>query len=183
MTLRESVRICSHSSLFNELYKEYYKNQSEDNLINYSILYREVCGELLNKIENPNSDLKLYITEKDEEDFSNLVPDERGLLTYPIPDGYFKTENIPGKMPIDEETKRLKEKDLDELKRRWVRMRELREYESERLTGFSEKAEILNGRFAMFFLVTGLLTELWTGETVPDQIATMGRTLGFIGLG
>ena len=120
---------------------------------------------------------------EDEEDFSNLVPDERGLLTYPIPDGYFKTENIPGKMPIDEETKRLKEKDLDELKRRWVRMRELREYESERLTGFSEKAEILNGRFAMFFLVTGLLTELWTGETVPDQIATMGRTLGFIGLG
>jgi len=71
MTLRESVRICSHSSLFNELYKEYYKNQSEDNLINYSILYREVCGELLNKIENPNSDLKLYITEKDEEDFSS----------------------------------------------------------------------------------------------------------------
>ena len=62
-------------------------------------------------------------------------------------------------------------------------MRELREYESERLTGFSEKAEILNGRFAMFFLVTGLLTELWTGETVPDQIAILGRTLGFIGLG
>ena len=120
---------------------------------------------------------------EDEEDFSDLVPDERGLLTYPIPDGYFKTENIPGKMPIDEETKRLKEKDLDELKRRWVRMRELREYESERLTGFSEKAEILNGRFAMFFLVTGLLTELWTGETVPDQIAILGRTLGFIGLG
>ena len=71
MTLRELVRACSHSSLFNELYKEYYKNQSEDNLINYSILYREVCSELSNKIENPNSDLKLYVTVKDEEDFSD----------------------------------------------------------------------------------------------------------------
>jgi hypothetical protein len=71
MILRELVRTCSHSSVFNILYKEYYKNQSEDNLINYSILYREVCDELLNKLKNPNSDLKLYITEKDEEDFTD----------------------------------------------------------------------------------------------------------------
>ena len=55
---------------------------------------------------------------EDEEDFSDLVPNERGLLTYPIPEGYFRTENIPGKTEPDEELQRLKAKDLDELKRR-----------------------------------------------------------------
>ena len=50
------------------------------------------------------------------------------------------------------------------------------------MTGFSEQAEIVNGRTAMFFLVVGLLTELWTGQSIPDQIFTMLRVGGFVGL-
>jgi hypothetical protein len=39
-----------------------------------------------------------------------------------------------------------------------------------------------NGRFAMFFLVVGLLTEYWTGVTFPGQIEEMLRVGGFIEL-
>ena len=53
----------------------------------------------------------------------------------------------------------------------WMIMRDRREYEESRLTGFSEQAEIINGRTAMFFLVTGLLTEYWTGQTIPEQVS------------
>ena len=30
----------------------------------------------------------------------------------------------------------------------------------------------------MFFLVVGLLTEYWTGQSIPDQVVTMARILG-----
>lgn len=95
MILRELVRTCSHSSVFNILYKEYYKNQSEDSLINYSILYREVCDELLSKLKNPNSDLKLYITEKDEEDFTDPFFPKKvvGICLY--------SEKLDELLPID----------------------------------------------------------------------------------
>jgi hypothetical protein len=34
----------------------------------------------------------------------------------------------------------------------------------------------------MFFLIVGLLTELWTGQSIPEQVVTMARVGGFIGL-
>ena len=42
---------------------------------------------------------------------------------------------------------------------------------------WSEQAEIINGRSAMFFIVVGLLTELWTGQSIPEQVVTMARFL------
>ena len=51
----------------------------------------------------------------------------------------------------------------------------------ERVWGLTEQAEIINGRTAMFFLVVGLLTEYWTGQSIPDQVFTMLRVGSFIG--
>ena len=49
--------------------------------------------------------------------------------------------------------------------------------------GFVPVAEIVNGRLAMFFLVTGLLTEYWTGVSLPGQVEEMLRISGVIGFG
>ena len=66
------------------------------------------------------------------------------------------------------------------LEKKWRNVRLDEEYEEKRLTGWSKQAEMYNGRFAMFFLVTGLLTEKWTGVTFPGQIEELLRTTGFI---
>lgn len=110
-------------------------------------------------------------------------PDAEEGFGYYIPEGYFRTENIPGKTPQDAATLARKTKDLEALTKKWQRKRRQREYQEARFTGFSENAEILNGRFAMFFLVTGLATEQFTGQSIPEQIETGLRTLGVIGLG
>eukprot|EP00186_Timspurckia_oligopyrenoides_P000814 CAMPEP_0182444636 /NCGR_PEP_ID=MMETSP1172-20130603/3033_1 /TAXON_ID=708627 /ORGANISM="Timspurckia oligopyrenoides, Strain CCMP3278" /LENGTH=171 /DNA_ID=CAMNT_0024640245 /DNA_START=66 /DNA_END=581 /DNA_ORIENTATION=+ len=62
----------------------------------------------------------------------------------------------------------------------WKKQRLTEEAEMNKLFGWTRRAETLNGRVAMFFFVTGLLTEYWTGESVPDQIETLLRTLGVI---
>ena len=54
------------------------------------------------------------------------------------------------------------------------------QYEAARLLGWTKQAETYNGRFAMFFLVVGLLTEYWTGVSLPGQIEEMLRVAGVI---
>mmetsp|Transcript_20340 Transcript_20340/g.42620 ORF Transcript_20340/g.42620 Transcript_20340/m.42620 type:complete len:168 (-) Transcript_20340:79-582(-) len=71
---------------------------------------------------------------------------------------------------------------LTKLEEQWRREREDEEYEAARLLGWTKQAEMYNGRFAMFFLVVGLLTEYWTGVTFPGQIEEMLRVGGFIEL-
>ncbi|KAA8495616.1 Light-harvesting complex-like protein OHP2, chloroplastic [Porphyridium purpureum] len=66
------------------------------------------------------------------------------------------------------------------LSEEWKAERMDREFEQSRLFGLTRRAEILNGRVAMFFLATGLLTEYWTGENIPEQVETLFRTLGLI---
>ena len=90
--------------------------------------------------------------------------------------------DVPGKSELDEMTAAKQVSDLDSLSARWQRQKDLREWEESRLTGWSEQAEIINGRTAMFFLIVGLLTELWTGQSIPEQVVTMARVGGFIGL-
>ncbi|EGB11010.1 hypothetical protein AURANDRAFT_17649, partial [Aureococcus anophagefferens] len=87
---------------------------------------------------------------------------------------------VPGKSELDEMTAAKQISDLDSLSARWQRQKDLREWEESRLTGWSEQAEIINGRTAMFFLIVGLLTELWTGQSIPEQVVTMARVGGFI---
>ena len=87
----------------------------------------------------------------------------------------------PGKAVIDDITLAKQSTALDKLAASWDRRKEFRSWEASRMTGFSEEAEIINGRTAMFFLVVGLLTEFWTGQSIPDQIFTMLRVGSFIG--
>lgn len=48
------------------------------------------------------------------------------------------------------------------------------------MAGWVLKSEQINGRLAMFFLLTGLITEYYTGESVPQQVATLLRSLAII---
>lgn len=91
------------------------------------------------------------------------------------------TENIPGKIVLTELELAEQTKALAALEAKWRKEREIREYEESKKTGFVPLAELANGRFAMFFLATGLLTELWTGVTIPGQVEEMLRIGGFIG--
>ena len=66
------------------------------------------------------------------------------------------------------------------LEEKYRRVREDQEYEDARLLGWTKQAEMYNSRFAMFFLVVGLLTEYWTGVDLPGQIEEMLRVGGVI---
>lgn len=90
------------------------------------------------------------------------------------------TEDVPGKITLDDVTLAKQVTALDKLETGWRKQRLQKEYDAGKKIGFVEGAEKLNGRFAMFFLVTGLLTEYWTGITIPGQVEEMLRVGGFI---
>ena len=58
---------------------------------------------------------------------------------------------------------------------------EMESYADYQRSGFGRSSEIINGRTAMFFLVTGLVTEYYTGQSMPDQVYTMLQTLSIVG--
>lgn len=87
---------------------------------------------------------------------------------------------VPGKIVLDELTLAKQRTVLEEYARELRKKRLEQEREDSRLFGFVPYAETLNGRLSMFFFVTGLLTEYWTGYTIPEQIELMLRTLGVI---
>jgi hypothetical protein len=91
------------------------------------------------------------------------------------------TENVPGKVVLNELELAAQISALDQLESKWRKQREIREYDAGQNVGFVEKAEAINGRTAMFFLAVGLLTEYWTGFSMPDQVEEMLRVGGFIG--
>lgn len=91
------------------------------------------------------------------------------------------TENVPGKMVLNEVELAAQVTELTRLEESWRKERAFQEFEEGQTVGWVGNAEILNSRFAMFFLVTGLLTELWTGVSIPGQVEEMLRIGGFIG--
>jgi len=91
------------------------------------------------------------------------------------------TENVPGKVVLDDVTLAKQVTALDKLETVWRKQRLEREYDAGKKVGWVADAETMNGRFAMFFLVTGLLTEFWTGISVPGQVEEMLRIAGVIG--
>ncbi|KAL3804384.1 hypothetical protein HJC23_011312 [Cyclotella cryptica] len=91
------------------------------------------------------------------------------------------TENVPGKIVLNELELAAQATALSKLEEGYRKERLAKEYEEARIIGFVPQAEMYNGRFAMFFLVVGLLTELWTGISIPGQIEEMARVGGFIG--
>eukprot|EP00816_Leptocylindrus_hargravesii_P003618 CAMPEP_0196814634 /NCGR_PEP_ID=MMETSP1362-20130617/44597_1 /TAXON_ID=163516 /ORGANISM="Leptocylindrus danicus, Strain CCMP1856" /LENGTH=160 /DNA_ID=CAMNT_0042191315 /DNA_START=77 /DNA_END=559 /DNA_ORIENTATION=- len=90
------------------------------------------------------------------------------------------TENVPGKIVMNEIDLAKQVSALNQLEEKWRKERVYQEYEDKALLGWTPQAEMYNGRFAMFFLVVGLLTEYWTGVTIPGQIEEMLRVGGFI---
>jgi hypothetical protein len=91
------------------------------------------------------------------------------------------TENVPGKIVLNEVELAAQVTALNRLEEKWRKERLIQEYEESRTVGWVQNAELLNGRFAMFFLATGLLTEYWTDVTLPGQVEELLRIGGFIG--
>merc|ERR1711966_13535 len=77
---------------------------------------------------------------------------------------------IPGKIKLSELEIAEREKNLRMLSEKWKKERISKEEIERKLFGFTKNSEILNGRMAMFFLTTGILTELWTKQSIVSQI-------------
>jgi hypothetical protein len=69
---------------------------------------------------------------------------------------------------------------LDALSAKWKKREEELEYYESIRSGWGPGPERINGRFAMFFLVTGLVTEYYTGQSLPQQVYTLLQTLSII---
>lgn len=86
---------------------------------------------------------------------------------------------VPGKIQLTPEELAEQKAALDkytlELRKRQIEI----DREAARIFGWVPYSETLNGRLAMFFLTVGVLTEYWTGYTMPQQVELMLRTLGF----
>lgn len=89
--------------------------------------------------------------------------------------------DVPGRKVLNEIELAQQATALGGLEEKWRKDRIQREYEESINVGFVPVAEIVNGRTAMFFLVTGLLTEYWTGISLPGQVEEMLRISGLIG--
>lgn len=87
---------------------------------------------------------------------------------------------VPGKIVLDELELARQRTELEKYTAELRRERLREEREASRLFGWVPYAENLNGRLAMFFIATGLLTEYWTGYSIPQQIELMARTFGIL---
>jgi hypothetical protein len=87
---------------------------------------------------------------------------------------------VPGKIKIGENEIIQREKKLKSLAENWKKERIIEEESSNKLFGFTRNSEVLNGRLAMFFLTTGILTEIWTNQTMIGQIDTILRITGLL---
>jgi len=86
----------------------------------------------------------------------------------------------PGKIILSNNEIKEREIKLKALSEMWKQNRLRKDVKEKKVFGFSKNSEILNGRLSMFFIVTGLLTEYWTKQSIPTQIETIFRTLGFL---
>ena len=91
------------------------------------------------------------------------------------------TENVPGKIVLNEIELAQQVTALNKLEERYRKERLREEYDDYQTVGWVTNAEILNSRFAMFFLAVGLFTESFTGVSLPGQVEEMLRILGFLG--
>ena len=122
--------------------------------------------------------------EEDKQQQDGVLPELKGDFDWDAKysgDADWITDNVPGKVVLNEIELASQVTALTQLEDQWRKEREIQEYEADQKVGWVETAELLNGRTAMFFLVTGLLTEYWTGYSLPGQVEEMLRVGGFIG--
>ena len=116
-----------------------------------------------------------------DKEVKDLVIEDRPLgivdasLATPEP-GY----DNPGKMEVNEIEMVERSAKLDALSAKWRKRQEQLEWDQGLNVGWVFKAETVNGRLGMFFLIVGLITEYYTGESLPQQTLTMFRTLGIV---
>jgi len=87
----------------------------------------------------------------------------------------------PAKIPFTDMELAEQSAKLDALEKKWRNRQLDLEDEQKKSLGWSKSAEQWNGRNAMFFLLVGLITEYYTGQSVPQQVGTLLETLGVIG--
>jgi len=132
----------------------------------------------------------LFSTEADVDDAPRMNPDKPELpeikgdfdwdAKFGADDDWI-VDNIPGKIAVSELDLAAQNTELSKLEEKYRKVRVQQEYDDARILGWTGRAETFNGRVAMFFLSVGLLTEYWTGVTIPGQIEEMLRVGGFIG--
>ena len=69
---------------------------------------------------------------------------------------------------------------LEALSAKWEKRQEQLDYAESMRSGWGPSPERINGRFAMFFLIVGLVTEYYTGQSFPSQVYTMLQTLSIV---
>ena len=67
MTLRELINKSSYKSVFNILYRDYYKNRDDEEVSYIDLAYLRAWNELIKKDLNLNKDFKIYITKVENE--------------------------------------------------------------------------------------------------------------------
>jgi hypothetical protein len=127
-------------------------------------------------------------TAEEEEPYVNPVnpalPEVKGDFDWDAKfggDDDWITENVPGKIVLDEISLSRQVTALNALEEKYRKNRQLKEIDDYQTVGWVGNAELMNSRFAMFFLAVGLFTESFTGVTIPGQVEEMLRILGFIG--
>lgn len=111
----------------------------------------------------------------DAPDAATATPEEPAKL---VTDDF--ADRVPGKITLDDIQLAQQRTALEQYSAELRKERIEEEREASRLFGWVPYAETLNGRLAMFFIVTGLLTEYWTGYNIPEQVELMARTLGIL---
>jgi hypothetical protein len=89
-------------------------------------------------------------------------------------------ERIPGRYKLSAVELAEQRRAIRAVAERYRALRIAKEAEARRIFGFCRNAEMINGRTAMFFFATGMLTEYWTGQTMPQQIELLLRILGIL---
>ena len=87
---------------------------------------------------------------------------------------------VEAETPLSESELQVQSAKLDALSAKWEKRQEEIDYAESLRSGWGPSPERINGRFAMFFLVVGLITEYYTGQSVPQQVYTMLQTLSII---
>ena len=105
---------------------------------------------------------------------ASMVQRTRGVAIQAMDGGY----NSDPLMPTSDFERAEIDAKLDRLADKWEEREEDISMESGKQLGWAQSSEQVNGRLAMFFLLTGLVTEYYTGQSLPQQVGTMLETLG-----
>jgi hypothetical protein len=151
----------------------------------------ELSADLSDKVKKAAASYKQEKEEEEEEGAPRMnpnrpeLPELKGDFDWDAKFGgdgdWISGPGVPGRVVLNDLELAAQVTALGKLEDKWKRIRQQEEYDDARLLGWTTQAETYNGRFAMFFLVVGLLTEYWTGITFPGQVEEMLRVGGVIG--